>query len=100
GLGFIQQYFRRGEFGEDSAASMRQNDLEAPLITLAFVLVPLARAEANRARRQFEAALRDLRWVLDSIAVGRIFPTPENPGQIQTVYARLASEFIELPFAR
>src|SRR5829696_1349608 len=69
GLGFIQQYFQRGEFGEDPAAPARQNDLEAPLITLAFVLVPLARAEANRARRQFDAAIRDLQWVLKSIVV-------------------------------
>src|SRR5262249_17674966 len=98
GLGFIQQYFRRGEFGDDPAAPARQNDLEAPLITLAFVLVPLARAEANRARRQYDAALRDLRWVIDSILVRIIPPTPPNPGR--QVYADLACEFIELPFAR
>ena len=35
GLGFIQRYFRRGEFGEDPAAPRRQHDLEVPLITLA-----------------------------------------------------------------
>jgi Tc toxin complex TcA C-terminal TcB-binding domain/PKD domain len=90
GLGFIQRYFRRGEFGDDPAAPRRQNDLEAPLITLAFVFVPLARAEVNRARRQFEAALRDLRWVLDGN------PLDSRPGQ----YARVACEFIERPFAR
>jgi hypothetical protein len=89
GLGFIQWYLRLGELGPVPETNLpRQNDLEAPLITLAFVLVPLARAEANRARRKFEAAVRDLRWVLDSIAVG------------QSGYARIACEFIELPFAR
>ncbi len=98
GLGFIQQYFRRGEFG-DPATPLRQNDLEAPLITLAFVLVPLARAEANRARRQFDSAIRDLKWVLDSIVVRRIPRSPQNPLPLQ-VRARLACEFIELPFAR
>src|SRR5262249_13083935 len=98
GLGFIQQYFQRDEFGNDPAAPARQNDLEARLITLAFVLVPLARAEANRARRQYDAALRDLGWVLDSVRVGQIIGvqgTPPTP-----VFARLACEFIELPFAK
>jgi peptidoglycan hydrolase-like protein with peptidoglycan-binding domain len=96
---FIQQYFRHGEFGEDPGAAARQNDLEAPLITLAFVLVPLARAELNRARRQRDAALRDLRWVLDSILVRRTGATPEDPVP-RRVYARIACEFIELPFAK
>ncbi len=100
GLGFLQNYFQRGEFGEDPAAPNRQDDLESRLITLAFVLVPLARAEANRARRQFDAAIRDLRWVLDSIVVRIIAPSPMNPGPFQRVRARLACEFIELPFAR
>jgi hypothetical protein len=99
GLGFIQQYFQRGEF-EDPATPARQQDLEAPLITLAFVLVPLARAEANRARRQFDAAIRDLRWVLDSILVRTIRPPHGDPGPIRSVFARLACEFIELPFAK
>ena len=90
GLGFIQRYFRRGEFGDDPAAPRRQNDLEAPLITLAFVFVPLARAEINRARRQYEAALVDLRLVMDG------FP----PAPSSTERTRLACDFIELPFAR
>jgi hypothetical protein len=94
-LGFIQQYFQRGEFGEDPAAPARQHDLEAPLITLAFVLVPLARAETNRARRQFDGAIRDLRWVLDSIVVKTI---PGLPPLL--FYADLACKFIELPFAK
>lgn len=95
GLGFIQQYFQRGEFGDDPAAPTRQHDLEAPLIILAFVLVPLARAETNRARRQFDAAIRDLRLVLDSIVVKTI------PGLPPLLFqADLACKFIELPFAR
>ena len=65
GLGFIQQYFSPEEL--QGYIPITQKNLEAPLIVLAFVLVPLARAEVNRARRQFDAALRDLRWVLDSI---------------------------------
>jgi Tc toxin complex TcA C-terminal TcB-binding domain/PKD domain len=88
GLGFIQKYFRRGEFGDDSAAPGRQNDLEATLMTVAFVFVPLARAEVNRARRQFDAALVDLRSVLN----GMTLPSGET--------VRIACDFIELPFAR
>jgi peptidoglycan hydrolase-like protein with peptidoglycan-binding domain len=84
----------------DPLKDFRQRNLDAPLVTLAFVLVPLARAEANRARRQFDAALRDLRWVLDSIVVEVIGPTSENPAPIRRVFARLACEFIELPFAK
>jgi hypothetical protein len=72
--------------------------IDAPLVILAFVLIPLARAEANRARRQFDAALQDLRWVLDSIVVRRIFPQGGGPNL--QVRARLACEFIELPFAK
>lgn len=99
GLGFIQRYLHRGEVVDPSSAD-RQKVLETPLITIAFVLAPLARAEANRARRQYDAAIRDLRWVLDSVIIGKIFPTPQNPGPIRNVLARLACEFIELPFAR
>lgn len=95
GLGFIQQYFQRGEFGEDPAATARQQDLEVPLITLAFVLVPFARAEVNRARRQFDTAMRDLRVVLDSIVIKTIPGLP--PMQF---HADLACKFIELPFAK
>ncbi|HEU4713466.1 MAG TPA: PKD domain-containing protein [Pyrinomonadaceae bacterium] len=82
GLGLVQNYFQRGEFGEDPAAPARQTDFEAILITIAYVLVPLARAELNRARRQFDATIADLRWVLE-------------PGPL-----RLGCEFIELPFAK
>ena len=57
-------------------------------MTLAFVFVPLARAEVNRARRQYEAALVDLRSVLNGI--------PLASGET----VRLACDFIELPFAR
>ena len=82
------------------AKDFRERNLDAPLVTLGFVLVPLARAEANRARRQYDAALRDLHWVLNSILVRRIAPTPADPGPFRYVFARLACEFIELPFAK
>jgi hypothetical protein len=89
GLGFIQFYFHRLVRAEYETL------LEAPLVTIAFVLAPLARAEANRARRQYDAAIRDMKWVLDSVVVQQLPPAP-----FQQVRARLACEFIELPFAR
>ncbi|MDP2604238.1 MAG: hypothetical protein Q8S00_16860 [Deltaproteobacteria bacterium] len=82
------------------AKAFRERNLDAPLVTVAFVLVPLARAEANRARRQYDAALRDLTWVLNSVLVRRIAPTLGDPGPFRYVFARLACEFIELPFAK
>ena len=86
----------------DPLQSHREDLIDVPLVILAFVLAPLARAEANRARRQFDAAIRDLRWILDSIVVQTILPGFPLPGQppepIRYVYARLACEFIELPF--
>jgi hypothetical protein len=88
----------------DPVQSHREDLIDAPLVILAFVLAPLARAEANRSRRQFDAAIRDLRWVLDSIVVQLIpapFPLPGNPPDPpKRVYARLACEFIELPFTK
>jgi Tc toxin complex TcA C-terminal TcB-binding domain/PKD domain/Putative peptidoglycan binding domain len=88
----------------DPLQSHREDLIDVPLVILAFVLAPLARAEANRARRQFDAAILDLRWVLDSVVVQTIhpgFPRPgEPPEPIRYVYARLACEFIELPFAK
>jgi hypothetical protein len=99
GLGFIQHYLHREEIGDPRRAD-RQNVLEAPLLTIAMVLVPLARAELNRARRQYDAAARDLRLIMDSVVIGKIFPTPQDPGPVRPVLARLACEFIEVPFAR
>lgn len=98
GLGFIQAYLHRRELDDPARGPARQIYLEAPLLTIAFVLVPLARAEANRARRQYDAALRDLQWVLNSVVVGLTGGPPEGP--IRRVLARLACEFIELPFAK
>src|SRR5262249_27794228 len=58
GLGFIPHYLQRFEL--DARTAPRQNDLEAPLFVIAFLLAPLARAEVNRARRQYAAAIQDL----------------------------------------
>jgi len=102
-LSFVLQMGNPG-LSPDPQKDSRERNLDAPLAILAFVLAPLARAEANRARRQFDAALRDLRWVLDSVLVRMIpapFPLPgEPPDPPQRVYARLACEFVELPFAK
>lgn len=106
-------------FTETDDKQRREEFLDTPLITLAFVLAPLARAEANRQRRQFDAAISDLNWVLkpyfvqqpgDVIDPGDVFtnavmfapmPTasPLPPISIRRRY-RVACEFIELPFAR
>ena len=95
GLGFIQFYFHRLVRAE------YETQLDAPLVTIAFVLVPLARAEANRALRQYDAAIRDLEWVLHSVLVEqRPQPPPNLPTPFIQVRARLVCEFIELPFAR
>jgi hypothetical protein len=99
-LNFVSRQMGNPSISADPIKDFRERNLDAPLVTLAFVLVPLARAEANRARRQYDAALRDLQWVLNSILVQIIVSTPGNPGPIRRVFARLACEFIELPFAK
>jgi peptidoglycan hydrolase-like protein with peptidoglycan-binding domain len=78
----------------------RQNGLEAPLVTLCYILAPLARAEANRQRRQFQDALRDCDQVLDPLL---ILGPPTLPGSVRlpgVAPFKLVAEFIELPFAR
>jgi Tc toxin complex TcA C-terminal TcB-binding domain/PKD domain len=69
--------------------------LEARLIVMATVLVPLARAEANRSRRQYKAALEDIALCLRNEVSG-INPTPTQ----QTIPALLKCEYIEVPFAK
>ena len=59
----------------------------APLVLIAFVLVPLARAEDNRLRRQFDAALQEL----DKLLALNNSLAPQF---------RLLCEFIEIPFIR
>jgi peptidoglycan hydrolase-like protein with peptidoglycan-binding domain len=94
-LNFVWRQMGNPSVSDDPPKDFRERNLDAPLVTLAFVLVPLARAEANRARRQYDDAIRDLQWVLRSVVVGVIFGPP-----IRRILARLACEFIELPFAK
>lgn len=68
--------------------------IDARLVVIAAVLVPLARGEANRMRRQFSAASDDLSSVLRTD-----IPNPTG-GTPATKPIRLACEFIEIPFAR
>ena len=66
--------------------------MDTRLLVIAAVLVPLARAEANRLRRQYAAARTDL-----SRFLRRSIPLPNTP---LTLSMWLACEFIEIPFAR
>jgi len=66
--------------------------MDTRLLVIAVVLVPLARAEANRLRRQYAAARSDLTRFLR-----RSIPLPNTP---LTLSVWLACEFIEIPFAR
>jgi hypothetical protein len=66
--------------------------MDARLLVIAAVLVPLARAEANRLRRQYAAARQDLTTFLR-----RSLPLPDTT---LTLSVWLACEFIEIPFAR
>ena len=79
----------------DPIKDFRETNLDAPLMTLALVLVPLARAEANRLRRQHDAAISDLQMALHSQFVGWVGGIP-----LTAVYIHLACDFIEMPFAR
>jgi hypothetical protein len=68
--------------------------MDARLLVMVAVLAPLARAEANRLRRQYAAAIDDF-----SRALRDAMPAP-NSNPPQTVPALLRCEFIETPFAR
>ncbi len=74
--------------------TLRQRSLDRPLVILATVMVPLARAEANRLRRQYDAAERDLRRVLTPYTVQSGNPPPTT----RDIW--LTCDFIERPFAR
>lgn len=68
--------------------------LDTRLLVIAAVLVPLARGEANRMRRQYAEAIADFaRARQDAVPV----PNANPPA---TVPAPIACEFIEVPFAR
>jgi hypothetical protein len=71
----------------------RKRLMDARLVAIAAVLVPLARGEANRLRRQYVAAREDFSRVLR-----RNVPIPNDTTLTLTVM--LACEFIEVPFAR
>jgi hypothetical protein len=70
---------------------VRPAQMDARLAVIAVVLVPLARGEANRLRRQYEAARRDFERVLRPVI-------PTNPPT--NVVLNWKCEFIEVPFAR
>ena len=67
--------------------------IDAHLLIIAAILVPLARGEVNRLRRQFVDGRADFSRVLR-----RSIPIPNNTTLNLTV--SLACEFIEIPFAR
>jgi hypothetical protein len=74
--------------------NFRKTFMDARLVVIAAVLVPLARAEANRLRRQYAAALDDLnRFQHRELTI----PNSDPPRRVPAV---LACEFIEYPFAR
>lgn len=79
---------------QSNVKALRQRALDRPLLILATIMAPLARAEANRLRRQYDAAERDLRRVLRPYQV-RVGGTPPT---VRDVW--LTCDFIELPFAR
>jgi hypothetical protein len=73
---------------------VRVDLMDTRLVVIAAVLVPLARGEANRMRRQFATARDDLGRVLRTE-----IPNPTG-GAPATRTIRIACEFIEIPFAR
>jgi len=75
----------------------RQRLLDRPMLILATVFIPLARAEANRARRQYPAANADLSRVLTPFRV-RVPFTGDPFNRIRLV--SFICDFIERPFAQ
>ena len=72
----------------------RKRLMDSRLLILAAVIVPLARGEANRLRRQYAAAKSDFTRVLMNVVA---VPDSNPP---QAVAALLKCDFIEAPFAR
>jgi hypothetical protein len=91
-LELIKKFLLRDEFPLASVLTNREQVLEAPLVILAYVLVPLARAEANRLRRQHERAVADLNRVIKPIQIGSTAADSQS--------LLLTCDFIELPFAQ
>ena len=79
---------------QPSVRALRQRSIDRPLLILATIMAPLARAEANRLRRQYDAAEQDFRRVLSPYPL-RAAGTPPT---LRNVW--LTCDFIERPFAR
>ena len=82
---------------DEARRANRQRLLDCPMLILAAVFVPLARAEANRARRQFAAANVDLSRVLTPFRIQVPF-TGDPINRIRLV--SFTCDFIERPFAQ
>lgn len=91
----LRQYLAGNPEDDEARKATRQHLLDRPMLILATVFVPLARAEANRARRQYPAVLSDLALVLNGFH-WRIV-SPEGP-----VFgsASFTCDFIERPFVQ
>ena len=96
--GVVYETLRANLLGVDGPGSPgeRISLLDGRMLVLAAVLVPLARGEANRLRRQYAAARRDFERILR-----RRIPDPraENRDAPQLSLGLLC-ERIEVPFAR
>ena len=79
---------------------LRQGSLDTPLLLIAAVLVPLARAEANHLRRQYVEAGVDFNRILrTTIPPPRDIFVITGP-QPTAITVALLCEFIEVPFVR
>ncbi|MBA3462802.1 MAG: hypothetical protein H0T46_22795 [Deltaproteobacteria bacterium] len=96
--GAIYETLRANLVGVDGPTnpSTRISLLDGRMLVLATVLVPLARGEANRLRRQYAAARRDFELVLR-----RRIPDPRADSRdALQLTPGLLCERIEVPFAR
>lgn len=79
--------FFTSDLGTDPSITRRLQRLDPTLLVMATVWVPLARAEMNSQRRQFDAAITELISLRDSQA------------RVESRF-RYLCEFIEIPFIR
>ena len=94
----LRQYLRGDPADDAPRKATRQRLLDRPMLILAAVFIPLARAEANRARRQYPAALADLSRVLTPFRIRIPIPGPGEPQAVRL--ATFTCDFIERPFAQ
>lgn len=92
----LRKYVGGNTQDDDVDKANRQIVLDRPMLILAAVFVPLARAEANRARRQFVVASADLSGVVTQFRV-RV-PFTGDPNRFRPV--SFTCDFIERPFAQ